>query len=106
MRTLKAEKVYREILEMPVKEREKLFTAIARQGFEKELYTHEEVFNDIRREPFTIREAAEYLEVAEITVRRWVKAKIIKSKKIGKNIVFDVGELKRFKNESFKKRVS
>ena len=49
MRTLKAEKVYREILEMPVKEREKLFTAIARQGFEKELYTHEEVFNDIRR---------------------------------------------------------
>ncbi len=95
---LTAEKVYKDILEMPVKEREKLFTAIARQGFEKELYTHDEVFNDIRREPFTIKDAAEYLEVAEITVRRWVKAEILKSKRIGKNIVFDVDELKRFKN--------
>lgn len=98
MITLTAEKVYKEILEMPVKEREKLFTAIARQGFEKELYTHDEVFKDIRREPFTIKEAAEYLEVAEITVRRWVKAEILKSKRIGKNIVFDVDELKRFKS--------
>ena len=94
MHTVTAEKVYKEILEMPVREREKLFTVIARQGFEKELYIHDEIFDDIRREPFTIKEAAEYLEVAEITVRRWVKAEILKSKKIGKNIVFDADELK------------
>ncbi|MBI3814781.1 MAG: helix-turn-helix domain-containing protein [Nitrospinae bacterium] len=99
MHTITAEKVYREILEMPLKEREKLFTVIARQGFEKEFYTHDEVFDDIRREPFTIKEAAEYLEVAEITVRRWVKTVGLKARKIGKNIVFDVDDLKAFKRQ-------
>lgn len=97
MHAITAEKVYKEILEMPIKEREKLFTVIARQGFEKEFYKHDEVFGDIRREPFTIKEAAEYLEVAEITVRRWVKIGDLKSRKIGKNIVFDADELKAFK---------
>ncbi len=63
-----AEKVYKEILEMPIKERERLFTVIARRGFEKDTYTHNEVFDDIRHSPFIIKEAAEYLEVAEITV--------------------------------------
>jgi len=92
-----AEKVYNDILDMPVKERERLFSVIARKGFEKDHYTHDEVFNDIRLSPFTIKEAAEYLEVAEITVRRWVKEGILKSKKIGKSIVFDVDELKIFK---------
>lgn len=94
-----AEKVYKEILEMPVKERERLFTVIAKRGFEKDLYTHEEVFDDIRQAPFTIREAAEYLEVAEITVRRWVKDGILKSKRIGKNIVFDADVLKELKRK-------
>lgn len=91
-----AEKVYKEILEMPVKEREKLFAVIARQGFEKEFYTHAEVFGDLG-EPFTIREAAEYLEVAEITVRRWVKEGSLRSRKIGKSIVFDPTDLRNFK---------
>ena len=92
-----AEKVYSDILEMPVKERERLFSVIARKGFEKDQYTHDEVFHDIRLSPFTIKEAAEYLEVAEITVRRWVKEGILKSKRIGKSIVLDVDELKTFK---------
>ncbi len=95
-----AEKVYKEILEMPVKERERLFTVIARRGFEKDLYTHNEIFEDIRESPFTIREAAEYLEVAEITVRRWVKNGILKSKRIGRNIVFDANVLKDLKRKS------
>jgi len=95
-----AEKVYKEILEMPVKERERLFTVIARRGFEKDLYTHNEVFEDIRESPFTIREAAEYLEVAEITVRRWVRDGILKSKRIGRNIVFDADVLKDLKRKS------
>jgi excisionase family DNA binding protein len=94
-----AEKVYKEILEMPVKEREKLFVVIAKKGFEKDLYTHEEVFEDIRTSPFTIREASEYLEVAEITVRRWVRDSILKHKRIGKNIVFDADVLKEFKRK-------
>lgn len=92
-----AEKVYREILEMPVKERERLFSVIARHGFEKDYYTHDEVFDEIRSSPFTIKEAAEYLEVSKITIRRWVKSKKLEIRKIGKNIVFDVDTLKIFK---------
>jgi len=92
-----AEKVYKEILDMPLKEREKLFTVIARRGFEKDLYSHDEVFDEIRQAPFTVKEAAEYFEVAEITLRRWVKAGKIQGKRVGRNIVFDPDELKAFK---------
>lgn len=91
-----AEKVYKEILEMPLKERERLFSVIARQGFEKDTYTHAEVFEDLD-EPFTIKEAAEYLEVAEITVRRWVKEGSLKSRRIGRSIVLDPDDLRDFK---------
>ena len=92
-----AEKIYKDIINMPVKEREKLFAAIARKGFEKDFYTHDEVFDEIRESPFTIKEAAEYLEIAEITLRRWVKSGTIEHKRVGRNIVFDPDELKSFK---------
>jgi excisionase family DNA binding protein len=92
-----AEKVYKSILNMPVSEREKLFAVIARKGFEKDRYDHEEVFGDIREAPFTLGEAAEYLEVAQITLRRWVHSGRIPYSKVGKNLVFDPDQLKRFK---------
>jgi len=92
-----AKKVYKEILEMQLKEREKLFAVIARKGFEKDFYSHEEVFDEIRQSPFTVKEAAEYLEIAEITLRRWIKAGNVKYKRVGRNIVFDPDELKSFK---------
>lgn len=95
MRT--AQRVYEEILAMPLKEREKLFAVIARKGFEKDSYTHEEIFDDLK-EPFTIKEAAEYLEVAEITVRRWVKAGTLKSRRIGRSIVFNPADLRACKH--------
>jgi excisionase family DNA binding protein len=94
-----AKKVYNEILDMPIKERERLFSIIARIGFEKEHYTHAEVFSDIRQTPFTIKEASEYLGVAEITVRRWVRDGILKHSRLGKNIVFDPDTLKAFKRQ-------
>lgn len=92
-----AQKVYKEILDMSIGEREKLFAVIARRGFEKDYYKHEEVFDEIRQSPFTIKEASEYLEVAEITVRRWVKSGRIKSRRVGRSIVFSADDLKRFK---------
>ena len=94
-----AEKVYKNILEMPIKEREKLFVVIARRGFEKDLYSHNEVFDEIRQSPFTVKEAAEYLEVAEITLRRWIKAGNIKYRRVGRNIIFDPDELKALKKD-------
>jgi excisionase family DNA binding protein len=98
-----AEKVYKEILNMPIKEREKLFTVIARKGFEKDSYSHNEVFADLRESPFTIKEAAEYLEVAEITLRRWIQSGLIPYDKVGRNFVFDTGDLKSFKRKRAKK---
>lgn len=94
-----AERVYKEIINMPLNEREKLFSIIARHGFEKEHYTHDEVFGDIRQSPFTIKEAAEYLEVAEITIRRWAKDGNLKHRRVGKNIVLDPDVLKKFKRK-------
>ncbi|MCD4763025.1 MAG: excisionase family DNA-binding protein, partial [Desulfobacterales bacterium] len=47
--------------------------------------------------PFTVKEAAEYLEVAEITLRRWIKAGKIRFKRVGRNILFDPDELKTSK---------
>jgi excisionase family DNA binding protein len=94
-----AEKVYKDILKMPVPQREKLFATIARQGFEKNLYTHSEIFDDIRKSPFLLKEAAEYLEVAEITVRRWIKTGKLDYKRIGKNFAFNPDELKAIKKQ-------
>ena len=84
---------------MPLKEREKLFALIARRGFEKDFYSHDEVFDEIRQAPFTLREAAEYLEIAEIPLRRWVKAGNIEYERVGRNIVFDPDELKAIKRD-------
>ena len=95
-----AQNVYKEILDMSIEEREKLFAVIARRGFEKDYYRHDEVFDEIRQSPFTIKEASEYLEVAEITVRRWVKSKKIKARRVGRNIVFNVDDLKMFKKKN------
>ncbi len=97
---IKAQKVYNEILNMTVEEREKLFAVIARRGFEKEYYNHDEVFGEIRQSPFTIKEASEYLEVAEITVRRWVKTGKLNARRVGNNIVFSADGLKRFKKNN------
>jgi len=97
MSVITAEKIYQEIIRMPVPERERLFSIIARHGFEKDVYRHKEVFDDIRKTPFTLHEAAEYLGVAEITLRRWIKEGKLAHKKIGKNIAFDADELKAYK---------
>ena len=91
-----AEKIYSEIISMSVAEREKLFSLIARKGFEKDYYTYEEVFDDLPC-TFTIKEASAYLEVAEITVRRWAKEGKLPFTKIGKNFVFHVDNLREAK---------
>jgi excisionase family DNA binding protein len=102
-KVITAESVYKDLLKMPVTEREKLFVTIARRGFEKDFYKHDEVFDDIRQSPFSLKEAAEYLEVADITVRRWVKEDKLSYKKIGRNLVFDPDDLKAAKKKKLKK---
>ena len=48
-----AEKIYKEILDMPIEEREKLFSVIARKGFEKDLYRHYSVY-PVHSSQFTV----------------------------------------------------
>ncbi len=57
------EKVCRDMVQLPVRERKNLFAVIARQGFEKDRYFQQEIFDDIRRASSTTREAAKYLEI-------------------------------------------
>jgi len=101
----KAEKIYNDIIALPVAEREKLFSIIARNGFEKNFYAYDEVFDDISS-TFTIKEASEYLEVAEITIRRWAKGGKLPHHKVGKNYVFRVEDLRELKQKTPRKAIN
>ena len=100
----KAEKIYKDIIALPIAEREKLFCIIARKGFERDYYTYDEVFDDIPS-TFTIKEAAEYLEFAEITIRRWAKEGKLPYHKVGKNYVFHIEDLREVKQKTPRKSV-
>ncbi|MDO8720977.1 MAG: helix-turn-helix domain-containing protein [Syntrophales bacterium] len=93
-----AEQIYKDIVLLPVTERERLFSLIARKGFDKDDYTYDEVFGDLPS-TMTIRESSEYLEVAEVTVRRWAKEGKLPFHKVGKNYVFGVDDLRKLKRE-------
>lgn len=93
-----AEKIYKDIITLPMAERERLFSLIARKGFDKDNYTYDEVFEDLPS-TLTIKESSEYLEVAEVTVRRWAKEGKLPFCKVGKNYVFGVDDLRKLKRK-------
>lgn len=93
---IKANEVYAEIVNMPVSEPTKLFTLIATHGFTESNYPYEDVFGELP-EALSLKDAAEYLEVAEITVRRWIKEGKLSPSKIGRNYAFSVIDLRAFK---------
>jgi excisionase family DNA binding protein len=103
-----AKRVYNEIERMSDEEISKLFNLLAESVIankhnadeqEKEFYTHEEVFGDLYTKPFTITEAANYLKVSSITIRRYIKDGKLPAKRIGKSYVFNVGDLRKFKKK-------
>ena len=59
-------------------------------------YDYDEDFDDIPS-TFTIKETSEYLEVAEITIRRWAKEGKLSFHKISKNYVFLIDDLRKLK---------
>jgi len=91
-----ANEVYSQIVKMPVAERAKLFTLIATQGFQESNFSYDEVFSDLP-ETLSLKDTAQYLEVAEITIRRWVKEGKLSPSKIGKNYAFSASDLRAFK---------
>lgn len=100
----RAEKIYKDIITLPMRDREKLFSIIARKGFDKDYYAYDEVFDDIPS-TFTIKETAEYMDVAEITIRRWAKEGKLPFHKIGKNYVFLVDDLRKLKRKILRKTI-
>ena len=97
-----AEKIYKDIITLPMAERERLFSLIARKGFDKDNYTYDEVFGDLPS-TLTIKESSEYLEVAEVTVQRWTKEGKLPFRKVGKNYVFGVDDLRKLKRKQLSK---
>lgn len=97
-----AEQIYKDIVLLSVAERERLFSIIARKGFDKDEYTYDEVFGDLPS-ILTIKECSEYLDVAEVTVRRWAKEGKLPFHKVGKNYVFEVDDLRKWKRKTPRK---
>lgn len=76
-----------------------------RKGFDKDYYAYDEVFDDIHP-TFTIKETSEYMNVAEITIRRWAKEGKLPFHKVGRNYVFLVDDLRKLKRKTLRKTVN
>ena len=83
---------------LPATERSKFFVLLGNQAFNNENFTHEEVFGHLNREPFTVKEAAEYLEMSVTHFRRYVQGgKIGPVQTIGRNQLFAAHDLRALK---------
>lgn len=100
MRRPTAESVFDQVKSMPVSERNKFFSLIASRAFEeeKDQYTHEEVFGNLKGATFTSSEAALYLEISMSTLRRLVKSKVIQPiETVGRSQIFALKDLRSYK---------
>ena len=98
-----AEKVLKEIYLLPMEEREKVARHIIEFGIKDRHPDVPEILDikgwqdEIARKPFNLKQAAEYLGVSPITLRRWVKTGRVSAHKIGRAYTFDVRHLKELK---------
>lgn len=60
--------------------------------------SHSDVYCDLYAEAWNMKDACEYLEKSESTIRRWIKDGILKADKKSNEYFFDYVELKRVKN--------
>lgn len=96
--TLSAEDLYTEMKRMPTTERARFFSLLASNAFREDDFTHDQVFGETHQEPFSALEAAEYLEVAVPTLRRYVQSgKLVPSHVVGRNQMFSAQTLRAFK---------
>ena len=95
---LTAEDLFSEMKRMPAAERVKFFSLLTSNAFREDDFTHEQVFGQLQQEPFSAREAAEYLEVSVPTLRRYVQSeKLVTSHVVGRNQMFSTQTLRAFK---------
>ena len=108
---LTAEKVIKEIYLLPIDERQKIARHIIDFGIRGPQQDLPEVLdikawqNEIAEKPFNLKEAAEYLGVSTVTLRRWVKAGRLSASKIGRAYTFDVRFLKELKKEHTSRKI-
>ncbi len=106
---LTAEKVIEEIYLLPIEERQKIALHIIEFGIKGQNQDAPEILDmkawqdAIAKKPFTLKEAAEYLGVSSVTLRRWVKAGRVPASKIGRAYTFGVGTLKELKRDHIRK---
>ena len=107
---LTAEKVIEEIYQLPLEERQKIAYHIIAFGIRDpsretpELLDIKAWQDKIAEKPFNLREAAEYLGISSVTLRRWVKAGRVSASKIGRAYTFDVRVLKKLKKDYLTKK--
>jgi excisionase family DNA binding protein len=108
---LTAEKVIEEIYLLPIDERQKIARHIIDFGIRGPQQDFPEVLDikawqdELAEKPFNLKEAAEYLGVSTVTLRRWVKAGRLSASKIGRAYTFDVRFLKELKKEHTSKKI-
>lgn len=103
MMNLTAEDLYLEMKRMPANERLRFFSLLTSEAFRDDDFTHEQVFGSVHREPFSVPEAAEYLEVSIPTFRRYVQAgKIQPVQTLGRSQLFAASDLRQFKRAGFR----
>ncbi len=100
---LTAEKVIKEIHLLPIEEKEKVARYIIEFGIKgayqdlPEILDIKEWQDEIAKKPFNLKQAAEYLGISSVTLRRWVKTGRVSAHKIGRAYTFDVRHLKELK---------
>lgn len=93
-----AEDIFSQVKKMPIKERVRFFSLIAKSAFKEDDSSHEEVFGHLKHVAFSAEQAAEYLEVSMPTLRRYVQAgKLKPSHTVGRSQLFSTADLRRLK---------
>jgi excisionase family DNA binding protein len=78
----------------------KLFSLVGKHLSGSNAFTHEELFGHLNEEHFSVKDAAEYLEISLPTLRRYVSAKKIKPMKvIGRSPLFSAKDLRQLKQK-------
>jgi hypothetical protein len=95
---LTAEDLLSEMKAMPSAERCRFFALLGLKFFQEDNLTHEQVLGHLADVEFTAQEAAEYLEVAIATFRRYVQGgKLKPSRVVDRSQMFSTHDLKAFK---------
>ena len=106
---LTAEKIIEEIYLLPIDERQKIAHHIIEFGIRGPQRDLPEALDirawqeEIAKKPFNLKEAAEYLGVSSVTLRRWVKTGRVSASKIGRAYTFEVRVLKALKKDHLTK---